>query len=270
MRRKLRTDEGREGWDALMECPERALLLWDLNGSAQGLSPLNGMPRLDPDVRREIPLLGERYAVNGVLTGWPCYQVENIGLAAPGCHVWGQLASEHWDCDTGSHRVLVEPSAGLSAVYDKVHELVKIFDLNPECIYRRSHSLVLRYPADIEQEVVDRIVAELGEVTAAAGDLKLMQDRGVAKVAPAKLDKSVALHRILDECVPFEPSVIMAAGDAPDRVLMEELDRVRRKKGIRTFKVGVRNLREGVDLFLPSPPRGVLPLMRALRDAPAR
>ncbi|MGI5418844.1 hypothetical protein [Actinomadura luteofluorescens] len=253
-----------------MECPERAVLLWDLNGTAQELSPLNGMPRLDPDVRQEIPRVGERYGVNGVLTGWPFYQVSNIGLAVPYCHVWGQLASEHWDWQTGIHRQLVPPPAGLSRVYDKVHELVEELHLNPECIYSRSHSLVLRYPADSSQEVVERLAAEIGEVTEAAGDLKLMRDRGVVKVAPAGLDKRVALRRILSECVPFEPSVIMNAGDAPDRVIMAELDAVRREEGIPTFKVGVRNLQEGVDLFLPSPPRGVLPFMRALRDAPIR
>ncbi|MEV0660315.1 hypothetical protein ACIBI3_01410 [Actinomadura luteofluorescens] len=214
--------------------------------------------------------MGERYGVNGVLTGWPCYQVSAIGLAVPYCHVWGQLASEHWDWQTQTHRQLVPPSAGLPAVYDKVHELVEDLGLNPECIYARSHSVVLRYPADTDQEVVERLADEIGEVTRAAGDLKLMRDRGVVKVAPAALDKKVALRRILDECVPFEPSVIMNAGDAPDRVIMAELDRMRREEGVPTFKVGVRNLEEGVDLFLPSPPRGVLPFMRALRDAPVR
>jgi len=270
VRSVIRTDEGREGWDALMECPERAVLLWDLNGAAQELSPLNGMPQLDSDVRRELPRMGERYAVNGVLTGWPCYQVSEIGLAVPGCHVWGQLACEHWDWQKQTHRELVPPSSGLSMVYDKVHELVTELRLNPECIYARSHSLVLRYPVGTDRKVVERLVRELADVTAAAGDLKLMQDRGVVKVAPAGLDKRVALRRILKECVPFEPSVIMDAGDAPDRVIMGELDRLRREEGIPTFKVGVRNLREGVDLFVPSPPRGVLPLIRALGDAPVR
>ncbi|GGU07604.1 hypothetical protein GCM10010177_78560 [Actinomadura citrea] len=253
-----------------MECPERAVVLWDLNGATLELAPSGGTPQLDLDVRRELPRLGERYAVNGILTGWAYNQVSEIGLAVPGCHVWGQLACEHWDCETQTRRELVEPSSGLSTAHEKLHEVVKDLRLDTECIYAKSHSLAFLYPGNTDQTVVERLVSELGDIAEAAGDLTLLQDRGFVKLAPAGLDKKVALQRILKECVPFEPSVIMDVGDMPDMVIMEELDRTRREEGIPTLKVGVRNLQDGVDLVLPGPPRGVLPFMRALRDAPTR
>ncbi|SNR35377.1 hypothetical protein SAMN06265355_10257 [Actinomadura mexicana] len=252
-----------------MECPERAVVLWDLNGATLELAPLGGTPRLDPDVRRELPRLGERYAVNGILTGWAYDQVSEIGLAVPNCHVWGQFASEHWDWQTQTRHEMVPPSSGLSMAHDKLHEVVKDLRLDTECIYVKSHSLVFRFPVETGEKVVEQLVAPLRDVCEAAGDLTLLEDLGLVKLAPARLDKRVALRRILKECVPFTPSVVMNVGDLPDRVIMEELDRMRRE-GTPTFKVGVRNLRDGVDLFVPGPPRGVLPLIRALGGAPAR
>ncbi|MGI5206012.1 hypothetical protein ACQEU6_31120 [Spirillospora sp. CA-108201] len=201
-------------------------MLWDLNGATLELAPLEGMPQLDSDVRRLLPQVGGRYAVNGILTGWAYGQVSEIGLAVPNCHVWGQFACEHWDWETQTRRELVPPSSGLSTAHEKLHGVVKDLRLDTECIYAKSHSLAFRFPVDTDEKVVERLA--------------------------------------------FKPSVVMDVGDAPDRVIMDELDRMRREDGIPTFKVGVRNLREGVDLFLPSPPRGVLPFMRALRDAPVR
>ncbi|MEV0668286.1 hypothetical protein ACIBI3_43640 [Actinomadura luteofluorescens] len=253
-----------------MECPERAVLLWDLNGATLELAPLEGSPQLDPDVRRELPRMGARYAVNGILTGWAYNQVSEIGLAVPNCHVWGQLASEHWDWRTQTRHELAAPSSGLSMARGKLRKVVKDLRLDTECIYAKSHSLAFLYPVDTDVEVVEQLLGELGEIAEAAGDLTLLQERGFVKLAPAGLDKKVALQRILDECVPFEPSVIMDVGDAPDRVIMDELDRMRREAGTPTFKVGVRNLRDGVDLFVPGPPRGVLPFIRALGGAPAQ
>jgi hypothetical protein len=262
VRSLLRTEEGRKGWDALREHPDRAILLWDLNGATLELVPLGGTPQLDPDVRRELPQLGERYAFNGILTGWAYLQVSRIGLAVPYCHVWGQLACEHWNGEV--HHELVPPPSGLSMAHDRLRELVNRLRLDRKCIYVRSHSLAFRFPVDTDPKVVDQLVGELGDVAEAAGDLTLLQDRGLVKLTPAGLDKRIALRRILDDtCVPFEPSVVMNVGDAPDRVIMEELDRMRRE-GTPTFKVGVRNLRDGVDLFVPGPPRGDLPFIRAL------
>ncbi|MGW2307727.1 hypothetical protein [Actinomadura luteofluorescens] len=250
-----------------MGCPERAVLLWDLNGATLELAPPGGFPQLDPDVCRELPRMGARYAFNGILTGWAHSQVSEIGLAVPNCHVWGQLASEHWDWRTQTRHELVAPSSGLSMAHAKLHKVVQALRLDTECIYAKSHSLAFLYPVDTDREVVEELLGELGEIAEAAGDLTLLQDRGFVKLAPAGLDKKVALQRILDECVPFEPSVIMNAGDMPDRVIMDELDRRRREDGTPTLKVGVRNLRDGVDLFVPGPPRGVLPFIRALGGA---
>ncbi|NDU75175.1 hypothetical protein GWI34_21465 [Actinomadura sp. DSM 109109] len=270
MRSVLRTKEAREAWDILTGDPGNALGLWDLNGATLELAPSGGEPRLDPDVRRELPLLGKWIAINGILTGWANKQVEEIGLAAPYCHVWGQLACEHWDCGTQTRRELVAPSPGLSVAYARLREVVKDLGLDASRIYVRSHSLAFLYPGDTDQTVVERLVSDLGDIAEAAGDLTLLRDHGFVKLAPAGLDKVVALRRILKHIDPFKPSVILNVGDAPDRVLMEELGRIRREDGIPTLRVGVRNLRDEVDLFLPGPPRGVLPFIRALSGALAQ
>ncbi|MGY3202504.1 trehalose-phosphatase [Streptomyces sp. TE5632] len=267
------TRAGREGLDALLARPAKALIGLDFDGTLSPIVPDPEQARAHPEAVPALTALAPEVASVAVITGRPPeVAVRNGGFAgAPGLEhlvVLGHYGAERWDAATGDitapppHPGVAGVRAELPGLLDRVgaDEGVRIEEKG------RAVAVHTRRAAD-PQGAFEALRGPLTDLAARHG-LVVEPGRMVLELRPPGMDKGVALLEHAREI--GAGSVLYAGddlGDLPAYAAVEEL----RSDGVPGLLVcsgsdEVPELRERADLVVDGP-AGVVRLLRALASS---
>ncbi|MFD3505080.1 trehalose-phosphatase [Streptomyces sp. NPDC058676] len=264
------TPAGRDGLDALLARPGRAVIALDFDGT---LAPIVADPeqaRAHPEAVRVLAALAPKVAAVAVVTGRPAaVAVRHGGFAGvPGLEhlvVLGHYGAERWDARTGTvsapapHPGVAAVRAELPGVLDEagVREGAWIEEKG------RAVAVHTRRAAD-PQAAFEALRTPLTELAARHG-LIVEPGRLVLELRPPGMDKGVALLEYVRET--DATSVLYAGDDLGDLPAFAAVDKLR-SDGTPGLLVcsgsdEVTELRERADAVVDGP-EGVVRLLRAL------
>jgi trehalose 6-phosphate phosphatase len=268
------TEAGREGLDALLARPGRAVIALDFDGTLAPIGPDPDQARAHPDAVPALAALAPKVASVAVITGRPAeVAVHHGGFAGvPGLDhlvVLGHYGAERWDAATG--RVTAPPPhPGVAAVRA---ELPGVLDAagagagQGTWIEEKGRAVAVhtRRAAD-PQAAFDALRAPLSDLAARHG-LVVEPGRLVLELRPPGMDKGVALREYARET--GAASVLFAGDDLGDLPAFAAVATLR-AEGVPGLLVcsgsdEVTELRERADLEVNGP-AGVVALLRTLAD----
>ena len=262
------TRAGRDGLDALLSRPDRALIGLDFDGT---LAPIVADPeraRAHPDAVPALAALAPKVASVAVVTGRPAdVAVRHGGFAGvPGLEhlvVLGHYGAERWDAATDTVTAPA-PHPGVAAVRAELLDRAGAWQGTwVEEKGGRAVAVHTRRAAD-PQAAFDALRPPLTELAARHG-LIVEPGRMVLELRPPGMDKGVAL---LDHARSIGAgSVVYAGDDLGDLPAFAAVDELR-SAGVPGLLVcsgsdEVPELRERSDLVVDGP-AGVVALLRAL------
>ncbi|GAA4316247.1 trehalose-phosphatase [Streptomyces venetus] len=264
------TQPGREGLDALLAHPGKALIGLDFDGT---LAPIVADPekaRAHPEALSALAALAPKVAAVAVITGRPAeVAVRNGGFAdVPGLEhlvVLGHYGAERWDARSGQTSA-PEPHPGVAAVRAELPELLdRLGASQGTWIEEKGRAVAVhtRRAAD-PQAALDSLREPLAGLASRHG-LIVEPGRMVLELRPPGMDKGVALTAFAREIT--AGSVLYAGddlGDLPAYAAVEKL----RSNGTPGLLVcsgsdEVTELRDRSDLVVDGP-QGVVHLLRTL------
>ncbi|MEV5882617.1 trehalose-phosphatase [Streptomyces sp. NPDC052020] len=266
------TEAGREGLDALLARPGRAVVALDFDGTLAPIVPDPDQARAHPDAVPVLAALAPRLAAVAVITGRPAEVAVRYGgfAGVPGLEhlvVLGHYGAERWDAATGEV-TSPAPDPGVAAARAELPGLLEKAGAGPGQGTRveekgRAFAVHTRRAAD-PQAAFEALRAPLSDLAARHG-LIVEPGRMVLELRPPGMDKGVALteyvRAIGAECVLYAGDDL---GDLPAYAAVDEL-RAAGTPGVLVCSGSdeVTRLRERADLVVDGP-AGVVGLLRHL------
>ncbi|MGW4547520.1 trehalose-phosphatase [Streptomyces violaceorubidus] len=265
------TAVGREGLDALLAHPARAVVALDFDGTLAPIVPDPGRARAHPEAVPALAALAPKVASIAVITGRPAeVAVRHGGFAdVPGLDrlvVLGHYGAERWDAATGT-LTTPEPHPGVAAVRAELPGLLERSGTAARGTWTedKGHAVAVHTRrAPDPQAAFDALRAPLADLASRHG-LIVEPGRMVLELRPPGMDKGAALrahvHSLDAGCVLFAGDDL---GDLPAYAAVDTL----RAEGIPGLLVcsgsdEVTELRRRADVEVPGP-AGVVALLAAL------
>ncbi|MGW1889897.1 trehalose-phosphatase [Streptomyces sp. NPDC002004] len=270
------TPAGRDGLDALLTRPDRALIALDFDGT---LAPIVDDPeqaRAHADAVPALAALSPKVRSVAVITGRPAgVAVRHGGFAdVPGLEhlvVLGHYGAERWDARTGTVHA-PPPHPGVAAVRAELPGLLdRIGAWHGVWIEEKGRAVAVHTRrAEDPQAAFDALRDPLADLAARHG-LVVEPGRMVLELRPPGVDKGVALSEFAREI--DAGAVVYAGDDLGDLPAFAAVDKLR-SDGVPGLLVcsgsaEVTELAERADLVVDGPP-GVVRLLAALADRLSR
>ncbi|AZM61552.1 MULTISPECIES: trehalose-phosphatase [unclassified Streptomyces] len=267
------TQAGREGLDALLSRPRKALIGLDFDGT---LAPIVADPeqaRAHPDAVPALAALAPKVASVAVVTGRPAgVAVRNGGFAGvPGLEhlvVLGHYGAERWDAVTGTvtapapHPGVASARAELPGLLDRIGAWQGTWI---EEKGGRAVAVHTRRATD-PQAAFEALREPLADLATRHG-LVVEPGRMVLELRPPGMDKGVALMEYAREI--GAESVLYAGDDLGDLAAYTAVDKLRAAGTpgllVCSGSEEVTELRERADVITDGP-SGVVRLLRSLAD----
>ncbi|MFH9121061.1 trehalose-phosphatase [Streptomyces globisporus] len=269
------TPAGREGLDAVLARPDRAVVALDFDGTLADIVPDPEQARAHPGTVEALAALAPKVAAIAVITGRPAGVAVRYGgfAGVPGLEhlvVLGHYGAERWDAVTGTVRAPA-PHPGVTAVRAELPGVLHEFGAwNGTWIEEKGQAVAVHTRrAQDPQAVFESLRGPLGELAAKHG-LIVEPGRLVLELRPPGMDKGVALAGFVAEL--DAESVIYAGDDLGDLAAFAAVEKLRSEgpDGIPGLLVcsgsaEVPELAERADLSVPGP-AAVVDFLAALAD----
>ncbi|MDT0463575.1 trehalose-phosphatase [Streptomyces gibsoniae] len=266
------TPAGRDGLDAILARPERAVLAFDFDGTLAPIVPDPDQARAHPDAVPALAALAPKVASVAVVTGRPAgVAVRHGGFAGvPGLDhlvVLGHYGAERWDARTGTVNAPA-PHPGVAAVRAELPGFLDgIGAWRGTWIEEKGRAVAVHTRrADDPQAAFEALREPLTDLATRHG-LIVEPGRLVLELRPPGMDKGVALSEYVRET---GAGAVMYVGDdlgdLPAFAAVEKL----RSDGVPGLLVcsgseEVTELADRADLVVDGP-EGVVGLVTALGD----
>ncbi|GGW16229.1 trehalose-phosphatase [Streptomyces globisporus] len=272
---KPTTPAGREGLDAVLARPDRAVVALDFDGTLADIVPDPEQARAHPGTVEALAALAPKVAAIAVITGRPAGVAVRYGgfAGVPGLEhlvVLGHYGAERWDAVTGTVHAPA-PHPGVTAVRAELPGVLHEFGAwNGTWIEEKGQAVAVHTRrAQDPQAVFESLRGPLGELAAKHG-LIVEPGRLVLELRPPGMDKGVALAGFVAEL--DAESVIYAGDDLGDLAAFAAVEKLRSEgpDGIPGLLVcsgsaEVPELAERADLSVPGP-AAVVDFLAALAD----
>ncbi|MEU3707822.1 trehalose-phosphatase [Streptomyces anulatus] len=269
------TPAGREGLDAVLARPDRAVVALDFDGTLADIVPDPEQARAHPGTVAALAALAPKVAAVAVITGRPAgVAVRHGGFAGvPGLEhlvVLGHYGAERWDAVTGTVNAPA-PHPGVAAVRAELPGVLHEFDSwRGTWIEEKGQAVAVHTRrAQDPQAAFETLRGPLGELAARHG-LIVEPGRLVLELRPPGMDKGVALATFVAEL--DAESVIYAGDDLGDLAAFAAVEKLRTEgpDGIPGLLVcsgsaEVPELAERADLSVPGP-AAVVAFLAALAE----
>lgn len=269
------TPAGREGLDAVLARPDRAVVALDFDGTLADIVPDPEQARAHPGTVAALAALAPKVAAVAVITGRPAGVAVRYGgfAGVPGLEhlvVLGHYGAERWDAVTGTVNAPA-PHPGVAAVRAELPGVLHEFDSwQGTWIEEKGQAVAVHTRrAEDPQGAFETLRGPLGELAAKHG-LIVEPGRLVLELRPAGMDKGVALATFVAEL--DAESVIYAGDDLGDLAAFAAVEKLRTEgpDGIPGLLVcsgsaEVPELAERADLSVPGP-AAVVAFLAALAE----
>ncbi|MEU6366378.1 trehalose-phosphatase [Streptomyces sp. NPDC046931] len=264
------TPAGRDGLDAILARPERAVLAFDFDGTLAPIVPDPDQARAHPDAVPALAALAPKVASVAVVTGRPAgVAVRHGGFAGvPGLDhlvVLGHYGAERWDARTGTVNAPA-PHPGVAAVRAELPGFLdEIGAWRGTWIEEKGRAVAVHTRrADDPQAAFEALREPLSGLAARHG-LIVEPGRMVLELRPPGMDKGVALAEYVREV--GAGAVMYVGDDLGDLPAFAAVDKLR-SDGVPGLLVcsgseEVTELADRADLVTDGP-EGVVALLRAL------
>jgi trehalose 6-phosphate phosphatase len=269
------TPAGREGLDAVLARPDRAVVALDFDGTLADIVPDPEQARAHPGTVTALAALAPKVAAIAVITGRPAGVAVRYGgfAGVPGLEhlvVLGHYGAERWDAVTGTVHAPA-PHPGVAAARAELPGLLHGLDSwHGTWIEEKGQAVAVHTRrAEDPQAAFETLRGPLGELAAKHG-LIVEPGRLVLELRPPGMDKGVALATFVAEL--DAESVIYAGDDLGDLAAFAAVEKLRTEgpDGIPGLLVcsgsaEVPELAERADLSVPGP-AGVVDFLTALAE----
>ncbi|MEV7900765.1 trehalose-phosphatase [Streptomyces anulatus] len=269
------TPAGREGLDAVLARPDRAVVALDFDGTLADIVPDPEQARAHPGTVAALAALAPKVAAVAVITGRPAGVAVRYGgfAGVPGLEhlvVLGHYGAERWDAVTGTVNAPA-PHPGVAAVRAELPGVLHEFDSwRGTWIEEKGQAVAVHTRrAQDPQAAFETLRGPLGELAAKHG-LIVEPGRLVLELRPPGMDKGVALATFVAEL--DAESVIYAGDDLGDLAAFAAVEKLRSEgpDGIPGLLVcsgsaEVPELAERADLSVPGP-AAVVAFLAALAE----
>ncbi|MEV2262083.1 trehalose-phosphatase [Streptomyces anulatus] len=269
------TPAGREGLDAVLARPDRAVVALDFDGTLADIVPDPEQARAHPGTVAALAALAPKVAAVAVITGRPAGVAVRYGgfAGVPGLEhlvVLGHYGAERWDAVTGTVNAPA-PHPGVAAVRAELPGVLHEFDSwHGTWIEEKGQAVAVHTRrAQDPQAAFETLRGPLGELAAKHG-LIVEPGRLVLELRPPGMDKGVALATFVAEL--DAESVIYAGDDLGDLAAFAAVEKLRTEgpDGIPGLLVcsgsaEVPELAERADLSVPGP-AAVVAFLAALAE----
>ena len=264
------TPAGRDGLDAILARPERAVLAFDFDGTLAPIVPDPDQARAHPDAVPALAAIAPKVASVAVVTGRPAgVAVRHGGFAGvPGLDhlvVLGHYGAERWDARTGTVTAPA-PHPGVAAVRAELPGyLDEIGAWRGTWIEEKGRAVAVHTRrAEDPQAAFEALRGPLADLAARHG-LIVEPGRMVLELRPPGVDKGVALSEYVRET--GAESVLYAGDDLGDLPAFAAVDKLR-SDGVPGLLIcsgsdEVTELAKRADLVVDGP-QGVVQLLRSL------
>ncbi|KPL31564.1 trehalose phosphatase [Streptomyces anulatus] len=269
------TPAGREGLDAVLARPDRAVVALDFDGTLADIVPDPEQARAHPGTVAALAALAPKVAAVAVITGRPAGVAVRYGgfAGVPGLEhlvVLGHYGAERWDAVTGTVNTPA-PHPGVAAARAELPGVLHEFDSwHGTWIEEKGQAVAVHTRrAQDPQAAFETLRGPLGELAAKHG-LIVEPGRLVLELRPPGMDKGVALATFVAEL--DAESVIYAGDDLGDLAAFAAVEKLRTEgpDGIPGLLVcsgsaEVPELAERADLSVPGP-AAVVAFLAALAE----
>ncbi|MFH9758053.1 trehalose-phosphatase [Streptomyces anulatus] len=269
------TPAGREGLDAVLARPDRAVVALDFDGTLADIVPDPEQARAHPGTVAALAALAPKVAAVAVITGRPAGVAVRYGgfAGVPGLEhlvVLGHYGAERWDAVTGTVNAPA-PHPGVAAVRAELPGVLHEFDSwHGTWIEEKGRAVAVHTRRAQDPEAAfETLRGPLGELAAKHG-LIVEPGRLVLELRPPGMDKGVALATFVAEL--DAESVIYAGDDLGDLAAFAAVEKLRTEgpDGIPGLLVcsgsaEVPELAERADLSVPGP-AAVVAFLAALAE----
>ncbi|MFI0761782.1 trehalose-phosphatase [Streptomyces anulatus] len=269
------TPAGREGLDAVLARPDRAVVALDFDGTLADIVPDPEQARAHPGTVAALAALAPKVAAVAVITGRPAGVAVRYGgfAGVPGLEhlvVLGHYGAERWDAVTGTVNAPA-PHPGVAAVRAELPGVLHEFDSwRGTWIEEKGQAVAVHTRrAQDPQAAFETLRGPLGELAAKHG-LIVEPGRLVLELRPPGMDKGIALATFVAEL--DAESVIYAGDDLGDLAAFAAVEKLRTEgpDGIPGLLVcsgsaEVPELAERADLSVPGP-AAVVAFLAALAE----
>ncbi|MBT2899910.1 trehalose-phosphatase [Streptomyces sp. McG3] len=269
------TPAGREGLDAVLARPDRAVVALDFDGTLADIVPDPEQARAHPGTVAALAALAPKVAAIAVITGRPAGVAVRYGgfAGVPGLEhlvVLGHYGAERWDAVTGTVNTPA-PHPGVAAARAELPGVLHEFDSwHGTWIEEKGQAVAVHTRrAEDPQAAFETLRGPLGELAARHG-LIVEPGRLVLELRPPGMDKGVALATFVAEL--DAESVIYAGDDLGDLAAFAAVEKLRSEgpDGIPGLLVcsgstEVTELAERADLSVPGP-AAVVAFLAALAE----
>ncbi|MGI5138984.1 MULTISPECIES: trehalose-phosphatase [unclassified Streptomyces] len=264
------TPAGRDGLDAILARPERAVLAFDFDGTLAPIVPDPDQARAHPDAVPALAALAPKVASVAVVTGRPAgVAVRHGGFAdVPGLEhlvVLGHYGAERWDARTGTVDAPA-PHPGVAAVRAELPGVLdRIGAWGGTWIEEKGRAVAVHTRrAEDPQAAFEALREPLADLATRHG-LIVEPGRMVLELRPPGMDKGVALLEYLREI--GAGAVMYVGDDLGDLSAFAAVEKLR-SDGVSGLLVcsgseEVTELAERADLVVDGP-GGVVRLLRSL------
>ena len=264
------TPAGRDGLDAIIARPERAVLAFDFDGTLAPIVPDPEQARAHPDAAAALAALAPRVASVAVVTGRPASVAVRYGgfAGVPGLEhlvVLGHYGAERWDAVTGTVRA---PAAhpGVAAVRAELPGFLDgIGAWQGTWIEEKGRAVAVHTRRAQDPQAAFEALREPLNRLAQKHGLIVEPGRMVLELRPAGMDKGVALSEYVRDV--GAESVMYCGDDLGDLPAFAAVDKLR-SDGVAGLLVcsgsnDVTELADRSDLVVDGP-EGVVHLLTAL------
>ncbi|MFD9439275.1 trehalose-phosphatase [Streptomyces sp. NPDC060006] len=264
------TPAGRDGLDAIIARPERAVLAFDFDGTLAPIVPDPEQARAHPDAAAALAALAPRVASVAVVTGRPASVAVRYGgfAGVPGLEhlvVLGHYGAERWDAVTGTVRA---PAAhpGVAAVRAELPGFLDgIGAWQGTWIEEKGRAVAVHTRRAQDPQAAFEALREPLTRLAQKHGLIVEPGRMVLELRPAGMDKGVALSEYVRDA--GAESVMYCGDDLGDLPAFAAVDKLR-SDGVPGLLVcsgsnEVTELADRSDLVVDGP-EGVVHLLTAL------
>ncbi|MFC8197476.1 trehalose-phosphatase [Streptomyces sp. NPDC057298] len=264
------TPAGRDGLDAIIARPERAVLAFDFDGTLAPIVPDPEQARAHPDAAAALAALAPRVASVAVVTGRPASVAVRYGgfAGVPGLEhlvVLGHYGAERWDAVTGTVRA---PAAhpGVAAVRAELPGFLDgIGAWQGTWIEEKGRAVAVHTRRAQDPQAAFEALREPLTRLAQKHGLIVEPGRMVLELRPAGMDKGVALSEYVRDV--GAESVMYCGDDLGDLPAFAAVDKLR-SDGVPGLLVcsgsnEVTELADRSDLVVDGP-EGVVHLLTAL------
>ncbi|GAA3848078.1 trehalose-phosphatase [Streptomyces sp. NPDC003631] len=264
------TPAGRDGLDAILTRPGRAVLAFDFDGTLAPIVPDPDQARAHPDAVPALAAIAPRVAAVAVVTGRPADVAVRYGGFAevPGLEhlvVLGHYGAERWDARTGTVEAPA-PHPGVAAARAELPALLEaIGPREGTWIEEKGRAVAVHTRRAGDPQAAFEALRDPLAGLAARHGLIVEPGRFVLELRPPGMDKGVALLEYVREI--GAGAVMYAGDDLGDLSAFAAVDKLR-SDGVPGLLVcsgsdEVTELAERADLVVDGPP-GVVRLVRAL------